>query len=434
MNKFYKDGNEFRLDNLEILDKYPVDTSFFKVNSHSILSFTRENYCFKIYENESYLLVMHLYPYNLLLFGDKKLIKEAVDTILDYHLYFYGVLSDKELIEEFYSCLIDRRGGEKLIRYHMDIMMMDELKFTPTNKVEKATINDVDKIVEYNIEFKKEALNETEIKPENIIESIKNEIFNYYLLKINDEIVSIAKVSRIEDKIASISCVYTPINHRNKGYSAQVVSTICMELLKQGKKPYLYVDKANPISNHLYSKLGFYYGKSKYDIAYKQGNISTLVVAGGCFWCMAKPYYEIEGVTKVLSGYCGGKELFPTYELVKDHKTGHRESILIEFDKTKLSTSRLLDIYFDSIDPFDNSGQFIDKGFNYTCAIFSNNDNVADYLYNYKYKMEKKFNKKVYIDLEMEQVFFKAEEYHQDYALKNPKEMEEELISSGRKK
>ena len=148
---------------------------------------------------------------------------------------------------------------------------------------------------------------------------------------------------------------------------------------------------------------------------------------------MAEPYYSIEGVTKVISGYAGGIEVNPTYEDVKDIKTGHRETILIEFDATKLSTKKLLDVYFSSIDPFDDSGQYIDKGFNYTCAIFTDNENVMDYLFSYRYDMEKKFNKKVYISLLPDSVLFKAEEYHQDYALKNPKEMEEELIKSGRK-
>ena len=96
-------------------------------------------------------------------------------------------------------------------------------------------------------------------------------------------------------------------------------------------------------------------------------------------------------------------------------------------------SKKLLDVYFSSIDPFDDSGQYIDKGFNYTCAIFTDNENVMDYLFMYRYDMEKKFNKKVYISLLPDSVLFKAEEYHQDYALKNPKEMEEELIKSGRK-
>ena len=432
MIKFYSCGEEFLLDNKEILDLYPLETSFYKLNSKSIDSFTRENYIFKLYDQESYLLVLHFEPYNLLLFGDKKFAKEASDIICDYHLKFYGVLGDKELVDEFYERLIERRKVEPFLRHRMDMMYLENLKEYPTMSVVNAREEDIDSLVKFMVEFQKECLHDPEPFEYSIRKKVTESCASYYVLKVDEEIVSVAELARVEEKIAAITSVYTLPSHRNKGYSRQVVSHICAELIKQNKIPYLYVDKDNPISNHLYTKIGFVYGKSKYDVAHKKGNIDTLILAGGCFWCMSKPYYEIEGVTRVLSGYSGGEELFPTYELVKDHKTGHRETILIEFDKTKLSARELLDTYFSSIDPFDNLGQFIDKGFNYTCAIFSDSDSVYYYYDKHKTKLEKDFNNPVYVDFLREQVFFKAEEYHQDYALKNPKEMEEELIASGR--
>lgn len=433
MIKFYNNGNDFYKDNLQILDKYPLDTSFFKVNSSVINTFNRRNYCFKVIGNDSYLLVMRLDDFNMLLFGDVDLVKEAVDVVCDYHLYFYGILASKKLIDEFYLHYINRRGGECFIRHKMDMMYLETLKEHPSYDVVKANEEDLDTIVEYNINFQKEAMNVDECYKQYVINQVRNELNSYYLLKIDNEVVSMAKITRETDDLCAISAVYTPSIYRNKGYSRQVVSYLCQLILEKGKTPYLYVDKENPISNHLYTKIGFKYAESKYDVAYKKGDIDTLIVAGGCFWCIAEPYYSIDGVKKVISGYTGGEELFPTYENVKDHKTGHREAILIEFDRTKLSGRKLIDIYYDHIDPFDNSGQFIDKGFNYTCAVFSDSDNVCDYVYNKNYHLEKKFDKKVYVDILSEKVFFKGEEYHQDYALKNPQEMEEELIKSGRK-
>ena len=93
--------------------------------------------------------------------------------------------------------------------------------------------------------------------------------------------------------------------------------------------------------------------------------------AGGCFWCISKPYYECDGVISVYSGYAGGDEVNPTYSDVKSGKTSHRETIKIIYDSNVISYSELLDIYFESINPFDGEGQFIDRGFNYTCAIFT---------------------------------------------------------------
>ena len=432
MLKIYKNGEEFLNDNLSILNDFPIETAFFKFNAKNISSFSRYNYCFKLYDDDSYLIVLKMDPYKLLLFGDKKFLKECSDVICDYNLHFTGILADLDLIEEFYSHYIARKRGHYFILHKMDIMILDKLNIYPTMKVEHANKNDIEDLSTFMCIFYKEALNE--VHSEHYVrDSIIDELDSYYLLRVDNQIVSVAKIARKEDKIASISGVFTPKYHRNKGYSTQVVSYLCKILLDEGLTPYLFVDKENPVSNHLYTKIGFKYGKSRYEVGHHPGHIYTLMLAGGCFWCMAEPYYQIKGVHKVVSGYAGGKEVNPTYEDVKNVKTGHRETILIEYDGEVLSTKTLLDKYFESIDPFDNSGQFIDKGFNYTCAIFTDNENVMDYLFDFRYEMEKKYNKKVYIDLLPDQVIFKAEEYHQDFALKNPEKMEEELIISGRK-
>ena len=84
--------------------------------------------------------------------------------------------------------------------------------------------------------------------------------------------------------------------------------------------------------------------------------------AGGCFWCVT-PIYKMYGVDKVTCGYSGGKEINPTYEEVKAQKTGHRETIMLDYDPDKVSYDKLLDIFFANVDPFDSEGQFIDKVF-----------------------------------------------------------------------
>ncbi len=162
--------------------------------------------------------------------------------------------------------------------------------------------------------------------------------------------------------------------------------------------------------------------------------LQTAVFAGGCFWCIAEPFYSCEGVKKVVSGFIGGKEICPTYEEVKGLKTHHREAILIEYDSSKVSYETLLEIYFSHIDPFDGEGQFIDRGENYTCGIYTSNLEEKQIAYSYIQNLEKSTNQKVYVDLCEESVFYPAEEEHQEYALKNPEKMEEEFILSGRKR
>lgn len=155
--------------------------------------------------------------------------------------------------------------------------------------------------------------------------------------------------------------------------------------------------------------------------------------AGGCFWCIT-PIFKMYGAEKVVCGYAGGDEINPTYEQVKKQQTGHRETIAVYYDDNKLDYKTLLEIYFKNIDPFDEGGQFIDRGFSYTLAIYTNNKEERDLALNYIDNLEKEANKKVYVSIEDYKNFYEAEEYHQDYYLKNSDAFEKELVESGRKK
>ena len=155
--------------------------------------------------------------------------------------------------------------------------------------------------------------------------------------------------------------------------------------------------------------------------------------AGGCFWCVT-PIYKMYGVDKVICGYSGGDEVNPTYEDVKSQKTGHRETIKLEYDPQKVSYDKLLDIYFANIDPFDGEGQFIDKGFSYTLAIYYNSEEEMKLAQEKINQLEAKSQRQVHVALEPFKSFYEAEEYHQDYYLKNPEAFEKELMESGRKK
>lgn len=166
----------------------------------------------------------------------------------------------------------------------------------------------------------------------------------------------------------------------------------------------------------------------------KHHNIDSCVFAGGCFWCASKPYYEYDGIIRVYSGYSGGNEINPKYEDVKNQLTSHFESIKIVYDKSKISFIELLDIFFFTIDPFDDGGQFIDRGNSYKTAIFYKNDEMKNVITNYIEKLQKNFDKKIMVQVLEENVFYMAESYHQDFAVKNPELMEKELIESGRKK
>lgn len=154
--------------------------------------------------------------------------------------------------------------------------------------------------------------------------------------------------------------------------------------------------------------------------------------AGGCFWCMAKPYNTVPGVLAVESGYCGGTEEDAVYERVKKQETSHRETVRIVFDPEAVSFDELLQAYFYNIDPFDGGGQFIDRGRSYTCAVYWTDEAQRDAVVNAVAKIEKEYGKKVFVSVEKLEHFYSAEEYHQDYARKNPEAYRREYEESGR--
>ena len=156
--------------------------------------------------------------------------------------------------------------------------------------------------------------------------------------------------------------------------------------------------------------------------------------AGGCFWCITPTFKETPGVLEVVSGYCGGSEVDPSYEDVKYQRTGHRETIAIRFSPALVSFDELLEIFLRSVDPFDAGGQYIDRGHSYTLAVYHTSQSQREAAGRQIRELEEISGRKVFIALEPFLGFYPAEEEHQDYYLKHPREFEEELIASGRKK
>ena len=154
--------------------------------------------------------------------------------------------------------------------------------------------------------------------------------------------------------------------------------------------------------------------------------------AGGCFWCITPTFREMPGVVGVVSGYSGGDEQNPVYEDVKHQRTGHRETICIDFDPEQVSFRDLLQIFLDSVDPFDADGQFIDRGFSYTLAVYYLTQEQKTVAEEMLAQLAESAGKTPFIALEPYKNFYTAEEYHQNYDLKNPEDFHRELVESGR--
>ena len=142
--------------------------------------------------------------------------------------------------------------------------------------------------------------------------------------------------------------------------------------------------------------------------------------AGGCFWCMEESFDKVKGVIKSISGYSGGHVKNPTYRQVIYKDTGHVEAITVLYNPKLTSYEKLLEVFWENIDPFDGDGQFCDKGKSYRSVAFYQNIKQKKLIENSILKIEKRFNEKKVVTLVWKfQEFYLAEDYHQDYYQKN---------------
>lgn len=144
--------------------------------------------------------------------------------------------------------------------------------------------------------------------------------------------------------------------------------------------------------------------------------------AGGCFWCTEADFDQLPGVISTTSGYIGGKEENPTYKQVVAGKTGHVEAVLVRFDMNKTSFAELLAAYWLTIDPLTSNRQFCDTGAQYRSVIFYHDDEQHELAQKSKATLEAsgRFAQPVVTEIWPTTTFYPAEEYHQDYYLKNP--------------
>ncbi len=139
--------------------------------------------------------------------------------------------------------------------------------------------------------------------------------------------------------------------------------------------------------------------------------------AGGCFWCMEPPFEKLEGVKSVISGFSGGKIKAPSYKQVASGKTKHLEVVQVIYDPTKVSYNDLLVVFWTNINPTDAGGQFVDRGHQYTTAIFYHNEEQKKLAQASKEQLDslKILPKKIVTPIRKYEFFYPAEDYHQDF-------------------
>jgi peptide-methionine (S)-S-oxide reductase len=146
------------------------------------------------------------------------------------------------------------------------------------------------------------------------------------------------------------------------------------------------------------------------------------IFAGGCFWCMEHPFDVLPGVVSTTSGYIGGQKKNPTYEEVSSGRTGHTEAVQVVYDPKKVTYEKLLDVFWHNIDPTVKDQQFCDHGSQYRSGIFYVDDEQKRLAEASKAALDrnKPFSAAIVTEITRASEFYPAEDYHQDFYLKNP--------------
>ena len=153
-----------------------------------------------------------------------------------------------------------------------------------------------------------------------------------------------------------------------------------------------------------------------------ENDLQVAIFAGGCFWCVEADFDKVPGVVRTISGFTGGVLIDPTYKQVSAGGTGHREAVQIFYDPKKVSYATLLEIFWRSVDPTDDGGQFCDRGESYKTAIFANSPKQKRLAEDSKRKLQLSavLNQPIVTSIEVAGPLYPAEDYHQNYYKKNP--------------
>jgi peptide-methionine (S)-S-oxide reductase len=158
------------------------------------------------------------------------------------------------------------------------------------------------------------------------------------------------------------------------------------------------------------------------------------IFAGGCFWCMEPPFDKLDGVISTTSGYTSGMRVNPTYEEVSAGKTGHTEALKIVYDPSKITYEGLLQVFWRNHDPLTANAQFCDKGSQYRAGIYYGNEEEKRLAESTKATIAQsgRFKQPIVTEIVAATAFYPAEDYHQNYYIKNPIKYKYYSTSCGR--
>ena len=252
MVKVYPNGSDFYEENKDFLLENKYTEPFFRIDSPLLIESCKDEYALKFQNGSACLLAMCVEPYNILLYGDESLAEEVADYLVSNGYRIKNYLCSLELGEKLIECF-KRYGYDFRLSLGMDFMEARKKAASTSEPVDLATEDDVDELYEMTCNFIKDCGLTDVAQKKRVRETLKD----YRILRRDGRIATFVKKNEWSDTETKISTVYTRDEYRNQGCARIVVSSVMNEIIESGKTAVLNVDKKNPVSNHLYTSLGF---------------------------------------------------------------------------------------------------------------------------------------------------------------------------------
>lgn len=264
MYKVYASGEEFISQNSEILSEFPLETVFFEINAKNMAATDGNDFLIKAYDGERFLIAVHKEDFPMVIFGDVSLCSDFAEFAVCNRLTFSKVLGGKEVCESFLKAYCGLTGYGCVTNLSMDVMKCASPAPCDCSGVEFATEKDICELSVLLYHFEKETLDRcSDIK--DCKRKLESCFGSFAVVRADGKIVSVAQITREQKSLAAISCVYTLPQHRNKGLSRKTVTFLTEYITRGGKTAYLFVDKNNPVPNHLYKSIGYSYAFPQYE-------------------------------------------------------------------------------------------------------------------------------------------------------------------------
>lgn len=266
MFTIYKSGKNFLDENADILRSHPLETVFMEGNARALENCDCDNFAVKVWQEEAFLLAIERKGVPMRLWGSEALVGEMAEVLAKNDCNFGAVLGYPNICNGFLAEYERLCGGRHETKHSMEIMYCKNPKPCDSAGVRFATIADTPTLAKFFVDFLSEAVDEKH-NIDDISKQVQDGIGDIALLE-KEGIVSVAKRTQDAQSFCRLSYVYTAPAERNKGYSKKVVTFLTEKIVESGSVAYLFVDKKNPISNHLYRKIGYEYAVPQYEITY----------------------------------------------------------------------------------------------------------------------------------------------------------------------